>query len=159
MLSAEKLTKKELQKFGKSAFRLHEVSQSSNGTIYHVYIEDEEVAKKMEQSVKKRLLYEKEYKREFRDSINAKRRMRYANDDEFRQKERERVRKATKTWSEKTEQEKERKRIWQREYMRKRYKSDPEFREKQKERVRKSSTGFMRFGGYKSVNNKKKVKK
>lgn len=105
----------------------------------------------------KRRSYEKEYKRTFRDRINARRRERYANDESFRLKERERVRKATKPWSQLTEVEKEKKRRWQRNYMRERYQTDPEFREKQKNKARKSSGSFMRFGGYKSGNNKKRV--
>jgi len=135
----------------KTKWKLEKVEQKSiAGKIRWVtyYVQLEEATEKMEQSVKKRRAYEKEWKRTFRDRINEARRERYANDPEFREKEKARVRKATKPWSELTEQEKERKRKWQREYMRRRYKEDPEFREKQREKVRNSSSGFMNFGGY-----------
>lgn len=139
----------------KQSFRLEKVGTSKDGCVINWYVQVADVTKKMEEAVEKRRAYEKEWKRTFRDRINAKRRERYAMDDKFRQKERERVRKATKPWSELSEKEKERKRKWQREYQKRRYHEDAEFRRKQKEKTRKSSTGFMKFGGYKAGNHGK----
>lgn len=134
--------------------------QQMGRSIVHYYAVIDEVCEKMEESVRKKRVYEKEWKGTFRDRVNLKRRERYADDEGFRLRERERVRKATKPWAELSEKTKERKRKWQREFQRKKYHSDSEFREKKRESSRKSGGSFLSFGGYSSgkAGNSKKAK-
>lgn len=108
-----------------------------------------EVVEAMGDKEEKRRAYDRLWKRANKERLNEKRRARYATDSGFREKERARVRRATRPWSELTEEQKQKKRKRQREYLKRRYHSDPVFREKQKGLARKSnSIGFMRFGGF-----------